>query len=155
MSVIVFFKDTAPAEIYPLPKNAALPIYHHQLVESQSDAAGGRHAVLERPDEVLVQLLCLRVARGAQPRLLLEAAPLLLGIVQLAERVGELALLDEQLPPLHARRITALELGERRQRHRIVQHEGRLDQRGRSEEHTSELQSQSNIVCRLLLEKKK
>src|SRR2546430_11212352 len=33
-----------------------------------------------------------------------------------------------------------------RQRHR-----GRI----RSEEHTSELQSQSNIVCRLLLEKKK
>src|SRR2546427_5557647 len=30
---------------------------------------------------------------------------------------------------------------------------GRL--RGRSEEHTSELQSQSNLVCRLLLEKKK
>src|SRR2546430_13338169 len=26
--------------------------------------------------------------------------------------------------------------------------------RGRSEEHTSELQSQSNLVCRLLLEKK-
>src|SRR2546427_9117939 len=37
---------------------------------------------------------------------------------------------------------------------------GRADLRmrrgaGRSEEHTSELQSQSNIVCRLLLEKKK
>src|SRR2546427_6579500 len=35
----------------------------------------------------------------------------------------------------------------------------RLDQAGldreRSEEHTSELQSQSNLVCRLLLEKKK
>src|SRR2546427_5909800 len=33
-----------------------------------------------------------------------------------------------------------------------------LDRRGgraRSEEHTSELQSQSNLVCRLLLEKKK
>src|SRR2546430_8349825 len=29
------------------------------------------------------------------------------------------------------------------------------DGRGRSEEHTSELQSQSNLVCRLLLEKKK
>src|SRR2546430_3105543 len=28
-------------------------------------------------------------------------------------------------------------------------------QKGRSEEHTSELQSQSNLVCRLLLEKKK
>src|SRR2546430_10668446 len=30
-----------------------------------------------------------------------------------------------------------------------------LARRGRSEEHTSELQSQSNLVCRLLLEKKK
>src|SRR2546427_8718781 len=29
------------------------------------------------------------------------------------------------------------------------------EQCGRSEEHTSELQSQSNLVCRLLLEKKK
>src|SRR5688572_32156817 len=31
----------------------------------------------------------------------------------------------------------------------------RGDYRCRSEEHTSELQSQSNLVCRLLLEKKK
>src|SRR6266853_161460 len=30
-----------------------------------------------------------------------------------------------------------------------------VDAVGRSEEHTSELQSQSNLVCRLLLEKKK
>src|SRR2546427_5825438 len=30
-----------------------------------------------------------------------------------------------------------------------------LSARARSEEHTSELQSQSNLVCRLLLEKKK
>src|SRR2546430_7527870 len=30
-----------------------------------------------------------------------------------------------------------------------------VDAPGRSEEHTSELQSQSNLVCRLLLEKKK
>src|SRR2546430_5664384 len=35
-------------------------------------------------------------------------------------------------------------------RARICQHRG-----VRSEEHTSELQSQSNLVCRLLLEKKK
>src|SRR2546427_4727674 len=33
--------------------------------------------------------------------------------------------------------------------------EQRLDVASRSEEHTSELQSQSNLVCRLLLEKKK
>src|SRR5438270_9709358 len=32
---------------------------------------------------------------------------------------------------------------------------GRCNGQARSEEHTSELQSQSNLVCRLLLEKKK
>src|SRR2546430_4639243 len=33
--------------------------------------------------------------------------------------------------------------------------DGGVDEKSRSEEHTSELQSQSNLVCRLLLEKKK
>src|SRR2546430_9106639 len=33
--------------------------------------------------------------------------------------------------------------------------DAQTDVRDRSEEHTSELQSQSNLVCRLLLEKKK
>src|SRR5688572_31181363 len=46
--------------------------------------------------------------------------------------------------------------GQRQGRLRV--HQGLLRDRlhrGRSEEHTSELQSQSNLVCRLLLEKKK
>src|SRR5688572_32026396 len=38
---------------------------------------------------------------------------------------------------------------------RIIGREGRNIRGRRSEEHTSELQSQSNLVCRLLLEKKK
>src|SRR2546427_7025982 len=36
-----------------------------------------------------------------------------------------------------------------------IAHEARQRREARSEEHTSELQSQSNLVCRLLLEKKK
>src|SRR2546430_13499163 len=36
-----------------------------------------------------------------------------------------------------------------------VPEKGGLEPAARSEEHTSELQSQSNLVCRLLLEKKK
>src|SRR5688572_31073699 len=44
-------------------------------------------------------------------------------------------------------------------RHGPSRDDGDLDRgrhpRARSEEHTSELQSQSNLVCRLLLEKKK
>src|SRR5205085_8056654 len=58
-------------------------------------------------------------------------------------------------------RQTGLELPQRvRLRQRAV-HRGGRDRPGRrghdlrSEEHTSELQSQSNLVCRLLLEKKK
>src|SRR2546427_4587556 len=41
--------------------------------------------------------------------------------------------------------------------HVIRRHAGRdvVERVARSEEHTSELQSQSNLVCRLLLEKKK
>src|SRR5688572_31589343 len=38
---------------------------------------------------------------------------------------------------------------------RLMEQLGGLIDEGRSEEHTSELQSQSNLVCRLLLEKKK
>src|SRR4029077_21291115 len=37
----------------------------------------------------------------------------------------------------------------------VHQHAGFRDPKQRSEEHTSELQSHLNIVCRLLLEKKK
>src|SRR2546430_5045656 len=40
-------------------------------------------------------------------------------------------------------------------RHRAVDVATERDGPVRSEEHTSELQSQSNLVCRLLLEKKK
>src|SRR3712207_7841059 len=44
-------------------------------------------------------------------------------------------------------------------RQRVAQRDGRDDDRlgvlGRSEEHTSELQSRQYLVCRLLLEKKK
>src|SRR2546430_13357779 len=39
--------------------------------------------------------------------------------------------------------------------HRIIRRLGLERPALRSEEHTSELQSQSNLVCRLLLEKKK
>src|SRR5438270_6457091 len=39
-----------------------------------------------------------------------------------------------------------------RRRRRVAAEKGEVG--GRSEEHTSELQSQSNLVCRLLLEKK-
>src|SRR3712207_7285464 len=58
---------------------------------------------------------------------------------------------------LHA---VAVELSARRARRRQGRAAGRVGRRplrraGRSEEHTSELQSRQYLVCRLLLEKKK
>src|SRR2546430_7044707 len=44
--------------------------------------------------------------------------------------------------------------GQRRDGDRLGRHVPRGAAGGRSEEHTSELQSQSNLVCRLMLEKK-
>src|SRR2546430_7946897 len=52
------------------------------------------------------------------------------------------------------RHAVVLQLDHRRRR--LLAHQlDRVLEHYRSEEHTSELQSQSNLVCRLLLEKKK
>src|SRR5256885_10467985 len=51
------------------------------------------------------------------------------------------------------RSIVEDHVGERQRERRPDQHPGATDPR--SEEHTSELQSPCNLVCRLLLEKKK
>src|SRR3989454_2591047 len=57
-----------------------------------------------------------------------------------------------ELPRLHPRVAVRLAHGEDRERE---PQQGERDTRIRSEEHTSELQSPCNLVCRLLLEKKK
>src|SRR2546430_13294385 len=67
----------------------------------------------------------------------------------LREVVGELRQLGRAVGELGNR----LELLRRRGGHGLGLRGRRLS--ARSEEHTSELQSQSNLVCRLLLEKKK
>src|SRR3989454_5054254 len=65
-------------------------------------------------------------------------------LVEAALRLGIHEVVGLQLPDLAARvRRELVELGEF------------LLRRRRSEEHTSELQSPCNLVCRLLLEKKK
>src|SRR2546430_8427836 len=59
--------------------------------------------------------------------------------------------------PLFRSRLSRRPAGESRTPNGLQQFDDSKSQTGaqRSEEHTSELQSQSNLVCRLLLEKKK
>src|SRR2546430_5685884 len=66
-------------------------------------------------------------------------------------RSSDLAVASRQ--PLRIAREGIQRIGVEHQRHACTL-DDRLHER-RSEEHTSELQSQSNLVCRLLLEKKK
>src|SRR2546430_4995549 len=61
---------------------------------------------------------------------------------------------DRPQPLGRFRKSNASRASVRRSRRTRRSRAGR-DHAGRSEEHTSELQSQSNLVCRLLLEKKK
>src|SRR3989475_7776215 len=63
---------------------------------------------------------------------------------------------SNDLAPVHdPHRERLLEVDSLHGRERLVDEHQRGVDVGRSEEHTSELQSQSNLVCRLLLEKKK
>src|SRR5688572_32568915 len=55
----------------------------------------------------------------------------------------------------HPEQAVAAQRGPRVEGREPRRDHGATSASGRSEEHTSELQSQSNLVCRLLLEKKK
>src|SRR5256885_4036520 len=84
------------------------------------------------------------------------AEALLLGEPFLAEAALEVGLVNRVVPPsecnalvqAQARKLAAKPLS-------ALIETKRLMKAGRSEEHTSELQSPCNLVCRLLLEKKK
>src|SRR5690349_22217640 len=98
MSLLFFFNDPAPTEIYTLSLHDALPISH--LAQ-----AGGDHQL---------------AAQRAPALLARQRSERLVGALQNA--------LGADIDPAAG---------------------------GRSEEHTSELQSRRDLVCRLLLEKKK
>src|SRR2546430_7737033 len=71
--------------------------------------------------------------------------PLTTRISQAATTPTSPAVTTATSPPMDRRRASAT----------ATRAGSRMAERLRSEEHTSELQSQSNLVCRLLLEKKK
>src|SRR5437879_2357575 len=100
-----------------------------QPVDPQAHAAGGGKAVFECGEEVLVHRMRLLIARGASPRLVFEPASLVIGIVQLRERVGDLLSGEEELEPVGQPRVAGAPACERRHFDRVSEHERRLDQR--------------------------
>src|SRR5205085_11082127 len=108
---------------------ALLSVAAHQIEYSRNVAEATVHAAVDA-----ARLL------GAQRATGLTNAALRRFV---AERASLLARVDEQLPARTAHPAW------------LVQQIAGAWPGVRSEEHTSELQSQSNLVCRLLLEKKK
>src|SRR5690606_41012008 len=84
-------------------------------------------------------------------------------LASLASDEGEWRGLAEELAPslrvspveVERRIRNAVDLARRMPRVLDAMRDGQVELYGRSEEHTSELQSRENLVCRLLLEKKK
>src|SRR3954451_11481805 len=113
-----------------LPDGASAGQHHHQPVDADADPARRGHARLERLDERLVVGMGVLVAGRGGRALLLEAAPLLVGVVQLGERVRDLHAVGERLPALDEAVLRAVALGERRELDGVVQQEGRRDELG-------------------------
>src|SRR3989454_1766254 len=83
-----------------------------QSVDPQAHAAGRGKAVLEGGEEVLVHRMGLLVPRGPSPRLVFEPASLVIGIVQLRERVGDLLAGEEELEAIGQPRVARAPAGE-------------------------------------------
>src|SRR2546430_4241243 len=95
------------------------------------------------------------IARGPE---LVEREPAQVGVVEgrEPEKIVDLTLEPTRRERSRRERGEPRVVGRDRDEHDGERREGRGRERvDRSEEHTSELQSQSNLVCRLLLEKKK
>ncbi len=104
--------------------------HHHEAVDADAQPAGRRHAVLEGAQVVLVDRAALGVAGVACTLLLLEALPLLDGVVELAVAVGELAGVGEQLEALGQERIGAVDPRQWRDLDRVPRDEHRGDDVG-------------------------
>src|SRR5205814_6167497 len=78
---------------------------HGQAVNAESNAAGRRQYEGEGAYVILVHAVSFLVAALSLPQLLLEAAALLLGIVQLAEAIGDLHASGKDLETFHPLRF--------------------------------------------------
>src|SRR5918995_155660 len=101
---------------------------HHEPIDAEAEATGRGHTILECPDVVGVIAMSIGIPGRALTHLILEATPLIVGVVQLTESVDQLASSHEELESFGERRIISVLFGQRRERFGIIHYKGRLDE---------------------------
>ena len=86
---------------------------HDEAVNAEAHTAGRRQAVLERPHVVGVDPLRLLVTQLFERGLRLESSQLVDRVVELTERIGELATVDDEFETFGQRRVVAVHARER------------------------------------------
>src|SRR3989475_7172422 len=114
-------------------------------VQPSPRAARAGYSAVRSGDDVKIAL---STSSGAKPLASRSAE----SNSSVASRIASLVLAAAVVAPRRPRRILLMALADQL---RLMVITDPVLLKGRSEEHTSELQSQSNLVCRLLLEKKK
>ena len=125
---IIFFQGLHRGEQNDLPDGVAVGKQHDTAVDADAQTARGRHTVLQGGKEVLVHHAGFVISLIPQLHLLLEAAPLVDGVVELGEGVAHLTVADEQLEPLGEPGVLGGPLGQWGHIHRMHGDEGGLDQ---------------------------
>ena len=101
---------------------------HDATVDADAQTARGRHTVLQGGEEVLVHHAGFVISLIPQLHLLLEAAPLVDGVVELGEGVAHLTAADEQLKPLGEPGVLGRPLGQGGDIHRVHGDESGLNE---------------------------
>ena len=101
---------------------------HGQPIDPHAQTSGRRHAVFERPHVVFIDRMCLVVTGFLEAGLLIEAPPLVDGIIQLREGIGNFHARHEKLESLSKVGVVAMRLRERTELPGVVHHKGGLDQ---------------------------
>lgn len=115
---------------------------HRQSVDADAETGCRRHTDFECHEEIFVEHHRFVVATGTKPRLLFETLALVAGVVELAERIGDLHPADVQLEALDERRVVPVALGKRRHFHRMIDDKRRCNEcrlNERAEEFVDEL----------------
>ena len=107
--VRAFWEQHGGIEVFGLP----ITPQQEEPVDPDPEATGGRHAVLERAQEVLVEGVHLVAQHLLHLLLQLELRPLLVGVGELAERGHELDPGRDEVEVLGEPRVLAVRTSER------------------------------------------